>query len=62
MSQEVKQLLWSEVKNPNKILTLFWGVGGGGVGEGEEKVFKIGFCCNAPRIRNGKRLKTSWSL
>jgi len=32
------------------------------VGEGEEKVFKIGFCCNAPRIRNGKRLKTSWSL
>jgi hypothetical protein len=56
-SQEVKQLLWSEVKNPNKILTLFWGGGGR-----EAKVFKIGFCCNAPRIKNGRRLKTSWSL
>lgn len=28
-SQEVKQLLWSEVENPNKILTLFRRVGGG---------------------------------
>lgn len=59
-SQEVKQLLWSEVKNPNKILTLFWR---SGRRRGKEaKVFKRGACCHAPRIRNKKRRKTSWSL